>query len=47
LVIKRSAQKHLDMSIEAAELIGCPMGQGVMDGGIHAQQYLLAVNHGL
>ena len=34
------------MGIEAAELIGRPLGQGVMDSGINPQQYLLAVIHG-
>lgn len=35
------------MGIEAAEVIGCPLSQGVADGGINSQQYLLAVIHGL
>ena len=44
-VVERPAQKHLELGIEAAELIGRPLGQRVMDGGINSQQDLLAVIH--
>jgi hypothetical protein len=30
------AQQHLDVGIEAAELIGRPPSQGIMDGGINS-----------
>jgi len=44
-VVERSAQQHLDLGIEAAELVGRPVGEGVMDRGINPKQYLLAVIH--
>ena len=44
-VVEGPAQQHLDVGIEAAELIGRPLGQGIMDGRINPQQYLLAVTH--
>ena len=44
-VVESSAQQHLDVGIEAAELIGRPLGQGIVDAGIDPQQYLLAVIH--
>jgi hypothetical protein len=33
------------VSIDAAELIGRPLGQGIMNRRVNAQQYLLAVIH--
>jgi hypothetical protein len=44
--LEGSAQQHLDVGIQAAELIGRPPGQGIVDGGIDAKQYLLAITHG-
>ena len=44
--VEGSAQQHLDLGIGAAELIGRPPGQGIMDDGINSQQYLLPVIHG-
>jgi hypothetical protein len=46
-IAEGSAQQHLDVGIEAPELIGRPLGEGVVDRGIDSQQYLLAVIHGL
>jgi hypothetical protein len=34
------------LRVEAAELIGGPAGEGVVNRGVHAQQHLLAVIHG-
>jgi len=33
--VKGSAQQHLYLCVEAAELIGRPLGQGIVDGRIH------------
>jgi hypothetical protein len=35
--VKGPAQQHLDLGVEAAELIGRPLGQGIMDSRIHPQ----------
>ena len=46
-LLEGSAQQHLDVGIQAAELIGRPPGQGIMHSGIDPQEYLLAITHGL
>jgi hypothetical protein len=38
-----SPQQHLDLGIEAAELIRGPPGQGVVNHRVHAQQDLFAL----
>lgn len=43
---ERSAEQHLDLSIDAAELICRPPGQRIVDGRIDPKEYLLAVIHG-
>ena len=35
------------MGVEAAELIVCPPGKGVVDSGVDPQQNLLTISHGL
>jgi hypothetical protein len=35
--VELSAQQHLDVGIEAAELIGRPPGQRIMDRGINPE----------
>ena len=45
-VVERTAQQHLDLGIETAELICRPAGQGIMDSGIDPKEYLLAITHG-
>ena len=42
-VVEGSSQEHFDMCVEAAELIGGPAGQRVVDGWVKAQRHLLAV----
>ena len=42
-----STHQHLDVGVEAAEVVGRPLGQRVVDGGINSQQYLLTVTHEL
>jgi hypothetical protein len=34
LVAERSAQDHLDLGIEAAELVVGPAGKRIVDGGV-------------
>jgi hypothetical protein len=36
--VEGSTQQHLDVGIEAAQIIGRPLGQGVMHGGIDTKQ---------
>ena len=45
-VVECTAQQHLDLRIEAAELICRPAGQGIVDSGIDPKEYLLAITHG-
>ena len=42
-VVEGPAQQDLDLGIEAAELVGGPPGQRVVDGGVEAQRDLLAL----
>lgn len=44
--LEGSAQQHLDVSIEASELVGRPPGQRIMDSWVDPQQDLLAITHG-
>jgi len=37
-IVEGSAQQHFEMGIEAAELIGRPLGKGVVDRGVNSQQ---------
>jgi hypothetical protein len=41
-VVEGAAQQHLDVGVEAAELVSGPPRQGVVDGGVDAQQDLFA-----
>jgi hypothetical protein len=36
-------KQHLDVGVEAAELVGGPSGQGVVDLRVDAQQHLFAL----
>jgi len=36
-IVEGSTQQHLDLGVGAAELIGCPPSQGIMDSGINSQ----------
>jgi hypothetical protein len=42
-VIKGPAEEHLDLGIEASQLIGGPASERVVHGGIEAQRDLLAL----
>jgi hypothetical protein len=42
-VVERSPKQHLDVGVEAAELVSGPPGQGIVDGRIDAQQDLFAL----
>ncbi len=42
---KRPSQQELDLGVGAAQFVGGPSGQGVMDGGIQPQQHALALAH--
>jgi hypothetical protein len=42
-VVEGASQQHLDMGVEAAELVGGPPGQGIVDPRVDAQQHLLAL----
>jgi hypothetical protein len=42
-VIEGAAQQHLDVSVEAAELVGGPSSQRVVDSWIQPQRHLLAL----
>jgi hypothetical protein len=42
---ERPAQEHLDVGVEAAELVAGPAHQRVMDRGIDTEQYLAAISH--
>jgi len=37
------SQEHLDVGVEAAELVGGPPGEGIVDRGVDAQQHLFAL----
>jgi len=43
-IVKCPAEEHLDLSVEAAKLIGRPSGERVVDGGVEAQRDLLALD---
>jgi hypothetical protein len=43
-VVERPAQQHLDVGVEAAELVGRPAGERIMDGRVEAQRELLALS---
>jgi hypothetical protein len=36
-------QQHLDVGVEAAELVGGPAGEGIVDRRVQAQRDLLAL----
>jgi hypothetical protein len=42
-VIEGAPKQQLDVGIEAAELVGGPAGQSVMDRRVDPQQHLLAL----
>jgi hypothetical protein len=42
---QRAAEEHLDVGVEAAELVAGPAHQGVMDRGVHTEQDLAALAH--
>jgi hypothetical protein len=41
--VERSAKQYLDLSVEAAHLIGGPPGKRVVHRGVEAQRDLLAL----
>jgi len=40
-----AAEQHLDVPVEAAELVAGPAHQRIVDRGVHAEQYLPALAH--
>jgi hypothetical protein len=42
-VVEGASQQHLDLGVEAAELVIGPPGQGVVNRWVDAQQQLLAL----
>jgi hypothetical protein len=46
-VLESAAQQHLDMGVDAAELVARPAGKGIVDRRIHPDEYLLAFVHRL
>jgi hypothetical protein len=42
-VVEGAPQEHLDVRVQAAELVGGPSGEGVVDPRIDAQQHLFAL----
>jgi hypothetical protein len=42
-VIESASQEHLDLGVQAAEIISGPAGEGVVDRWVDTQQYLLAL----
>jgi hypothetical protein len=42
-IVQGSAEENLDLGVEAAELVGGPPGERVMNRGIKAQRDLLAL----
>ena len=41
-VVEGPPQQHLDVGVEAAELVSGPPGQGIVDHRVDAQQHLFA-----
>jgi hypothetical protein len=41
-VVEGAPKQHLDVGVEAAELVGGPSGQGIVDRRVDAQQHLFA-----
>jgi hypothetical protein len=41
-VVEGVSQEHLDLGVEAAELVIGPAGQGIVDGWVDPQQHLFA-----
>lgn len=37
------AQEHLDLGVDAAQVVGGPAGQRIVQGGVDAQQQLLTL----
>jgi hypothetical protein len=44
-VVECSAQDHLDLAVEAAELVVGPAGERVVDGRVDPEQDLSAIAH--
>jgi hypothetical protein len=42
-VVQGASQQHLDVGVEAAELVSGPPGQGVVHRWVDAQQHLFAL----
>ncbi len=42
-VVERSAQEHLDLRVDAAQVVAGPAGEGVVHGGVEAQEDRLAL----
>src|SRR2546430_2840627 len=42
---QRAPQQELDLRVGAAQLVGGPPGQGVVNGWVQPQQYALALAH--
>jgi hypothetical protein len=43
LIVEGVSQQHLDLGVQAAEIISGPPCKGVVDRWVDAQQYLLAL----
>jgi hypothetical protein len=41
-VFEGPPQQHLDVGVQAAELVGGPAGEGIVDRWVDAQQHLFA-----
>jgi hypothetical protein len=42
-VVERSAQEHLDLRVDAAQVVSGPARERVVDGGVEAQEHGLAL----
>jgi hypothetical protein len=42
-VVEGAPEQHLDVGVEAAELVGGPSGERIVDRRVDAQQHLLAL----
>jgi hypothetical protein len=42
-VVEGPPEQHLDVSVEASELVGRPARQGIVDRWVDAQQHLFAL----
>jgi hypothetical protein len=42
-IVEGAPEQHLDVGVEAAELVGGPSGKGIVDRRIDAQEHLFAL----